>query len=340
MTNPDEPRPESELPEPSPSRLPRWRGFNLTEMFTAGSARAFLESDFAAIRRLGFNFVRLPMDYRCWTDPAEPYAPRAEPLTWIDRAVELGRACGVHVCLNLHRAPGYCVNQGESDGLDLWTEDEAQKQFAFQWSTFARRYRGVSNAQVSFNLVNEPARIGAEAYVPVVRRAVEAIRREDPDRLILADGLDWGNVPVFELADLGIAQSTRGYTPHRVSHYRANWIDSAGWPPPTWPLAAEGEVFDADRLRADRIAPWQALEAAGVGVHVGEFGCYHHTPHDVALAYLGDSLALWREAGWGWALWNFRGAFGVLDSARDDVDYEPFEDRLLDRKMLSLLQAS
>lgn len=71
---------------------------------------------------------------------------------------------------------------------------------------------------------------------------------------------------------------------------------------------------------------------------VGEFGCFNKTPHDVALRWLEDSLANWRECGWGWALWNFRGSFGILDSGRGDVDYEDFHGHKLDRKMLELLQ--
>jgi endoglucanase len=53
-----------------------------------------------------------------------------------------------------------------------------------------------------------------------------------------------------------------------------------------------------------------------------------------------DNLTLWKEAGWGWALWNFRGAFGVLDSGRADVKYEEFRGHQLDREMLELLKAS
>ena len=59
-----------DLPEPTPKDLPRWRGFNLLEKFMAGNPRPFREEDFDWIADLGFNFVRLPMDYRCWTDPA------------------------------------------------------------------------------------------------------------------------------------------------------------------------------------------------------------------------------------------------------------------------------
>lgn len=75
-----------------------------------------------------------------------------------------------------------------------------------------------------------------------------------------------------------------------------------------------------------------------MGVHVGEFGVYNRTPHDVALAFLEDLLALWEAAGWGWALWNFRGPFGVLDSEREDVDYEDWHGHDLDREMLDLLR--
>ncbi len=54
-------------PEPTARELPRWRGFNLLEMFYKGSSTGpFKEDDFRLISELGFNFVRLPMDYRVW----------------------------------------------------------------------------------------------------------------------------------------------------------------------------------------------------------------------------------------------------------------------------------
>jgi endoglucanase len=51
-----------------------------------------------------------------------------------------------------------------------------------------------------------------------------------------------------------------------------------------------------------------------------------------------DCLALWKDAGWGWSLWELRGGFGVLDSQRADVEYESFRGHKLDREMLNLLQ--
>lgn len=337
--------PPTDLPPALHAKLPRWRGFNLLEKFTIewGNKNApFREDDFKLIAEWGFNFVRLPMDYRCWIKDGDWRSFDETRLKEIDQAVEWGRVHGIHVCLNFHRGPGYCVNPPK-EPKDLWTDPEAQAVCALHWATFAKRYKGIPNARLSFDLLNEPNDMPNEKYAKVARLLVAAIRKEDPDRLIISDGTYWGNKPVPELADLKIAQSTRGYAPMQISHFKASWIGGSDtWAVPTWPLTLgkDGkDVWDRDRLWRDQIEPWKKLEAQGVGVHVGEWGAFSHTPHDVALAWMKDCLANWEKAGWGWSLWNFRGSFGVLDSGRKDVAYEEFRGHKVDRKMLDLLRA-
>jgi endoglucanase len=140
--------------------------------------------------------------------------------------------------------------------------------------------------------------------------------------------------------DLGIAQSTRGYEPTPISHYKASWVHGSDtWPVPTWPLKeSDKRMVNKDTLRKERIEPWKELEQKGVGVHVGEWGAFNRTPHKVVLAWMRDNLDLWKEAGWGWSLWELHGSFGVLDSEREDVQYEAFRGQKLDREMLTLLQ--
>jgi endoglucanase len=326
--------------EPTAAKLPRWRGFNLLEKFFDQNNRPFVESDFAWIAEWGFDFVRLPLSYRCWSSPDDWRRLREPALKEIDQAVEFGRRHQIHINLNFHRAPGYCVNP-PTEPFDLWKDESALKACAYHWAHFAERYKGIPNTRLSFNLLNEPGKIPEEAYVRVVRRLVKEIRARDPGRLIIADGLEWGRLPVPGIVDLKIAQSTRGYDPSRLTHYRANWVKGAdGWPEPTWPLQEpNGPRWDKARLQQVRIEPWRALARKRVGVHVGEWGAHQHTPHPVVLAWMRDCLSLWKEAGWGWALWNFRGSFGVLDSGRRDADYEDFRGHKLDHKMLALLRA-
>jgi len=324
------------------AKLPRWRGFNLTEKFVARPAGnpAFPDADFASLHEWGFDFVRLPMSYLCWSSHEDMRQMREPQLKHLDEAVASGQKHRIHVCFNFHRAPGYCVNP-PAEPLNLWKDEEALEACAFQWSTLARRFKGVPAERLSFDLLNEPANVSEADYARVVKQLVQAIRAEDPDRLIIADGLQWGREPVFSLVDLNIAQSTRGYEPMQISHHNANWVQGSDkWPTPTWPLKQwDGKIIDQAFLKKDRIEPWQKLESKGVGVHVGEWGAHNRTPHDVTLAWMRDQLALWRDAGWGWALWNLRGSFGVLDSGRSDVQYEDFRGSKLDRKMLAVLQA-
>lgn len=334
---------------PTKWSLPRYRGFNLLEKFSGrGPRRPFVEKDFEIMAEWGFDFARLPMSYWHWASKDDWFMIQEEVLEDIDQVLEWGRQYKIHINLNLHRIPGYCINGRDQEPVDLYddTPDHMQRALegaVFHWRLFARRYRGIPSTQLSFDLINEPPHLPQETrHVEVVRTLVEAIRQEDPQRLIIADGEDVGRTPIWGIADLGVVQSTRGYDPVSVSHYQAPWMSSGAFQTkqaPTWPLQADdGTLWDKDFLKEKLIAPWKALENRGVPVHVGEWGCYNKTPHAVALRWMNDWLELWKEAGWGHALWNLRGDFGVLDSRRDDVQYEPFKGHQLDRKMLELIR--
>jgi endoglucanase len=339
---------------PAPTPVPRWRGFNLQEKFThrPGEWTAvdpewdrrnepFRESDFALVAELGFNFVRLPMSYLCWTNPNDPYRLLEPALRHIDRAVHWGRQYGIHVCINFHRAPGFSINAAlAAEPWNLWTDPKAQDIFTHHWRAFAQRYRAVPSSQLSFNLINEPNRCTAAQYDSTIRRAVQAIREVDLDRLVMIDGLFVeAMLPVDSLANLPNAvHSTRGYAPFKLSHYLAPW---AGTPRalPEWPFTKDGAVeWDKSVLHRWCIQPWLDFERLGARVFVGEWGCWNRTPHAVALEWMRDFLDLWRQTGWGWALWCFRGSFGILDSGRADVKYETWRGHKLDRKMLELLR--
>ena len=489
-------QPSLAVVEPSWKRLPQWRGFNLLEKFMQPSGnKRFVEDDFRMMHDWGFDFVRLPMDYRNWIVDGDWERIDEAVLKEIDEAVEFGDRYGIHVCMNFHRAPGYTV-ASPPEPKPLWTDHDAQRVCAMHWRTFARRYRDQPNHRVSFNLFNEPSDVPLPEYVATVQRICDVIREESPERLIICDGLGWGTKPCMELLPLEVAQATRGYTPMEISHYQANWVNSADFPTPQWPMpsgtpgtlygsskpelaepmriagpfptatrlrmkigtvstlaqlivtadgatifekqficgpekgygdggsaewekavhmeewncwqniynvdceveipagtraveirvgdgdwlhlreigltpgatggtvgeavrpfrstwgekptplaydaaanrVAGGMVMDREWLRTNCIEPWKVAEAAGIGVMVGEFGAYSRTPHDVTLAWLEDNLANWKDAGWGWAMWNLRGGIGILNSDRADVKYENFHGRQLDRAMLELLQ--
>lgn len=463
-------------------------GFNLMEKIAANGMNSvpYREEDFALIKEFGFNYIRLPVDYRCYTEANDWLSFREDVLRDFDQAIAWGEKYGIHVTLALHRAPGYCVNP-PPEAEDLWTSDEALAAFTAHWEMFARRYESVPAARLSFNLVNEPSGTTPENVMRVYRHVVAAIHRVNPARVVFLDGVDGGGKTLPELASLpNVIQSGRGYF-FPVTHYRASYRDVSRefMPTPSWPVQpafnaflygpfwkkdglnqplvlrgsfpaqtlldvrvlivstkatlvvkADGkpvfekrfepkdgvgewakavyapkwqiyqnvynhlytvvlpvaakeislELTDGDWLRltelgltlrhrerrvlpgdfrprriqqpydisangslvappdfdglaplADIFGPLDEVKAAGGAVFMGEFGCYSKTPHDVALAYTQSLLERCKAKGVGWAMWNFRGEFGVLDSNRADVTYEAYKGHKLDRKLMDLL---
>jgi aryl-phospho-beta-D-glucosidase BglC (GH1 family) len=108
---------------------------------------------------------------------------------------------------------------------------------------------------------------------------------------------------------------------------------------PTWPLKDDkGKVICDRQTLETTFHPWADLSSHGVPIHFGELGCYKHTPPDVVLAWFADTLDILGELNSGWALWNFRGPFGVLDTERSGTKFENWQGHQLDRPLLTLLQ--
>ena len=348
--------------------LPRWRGFNILDNFSPRRYRAnaerfaATEQDFKWMADWGFDFVRIPMAYPSYLEynpasgdditPEETVIFREEAVEAVEQIVYAANKYKLHVSLNLHRAPGFCINAGFREPFNLWKDDAAQQAFYTHWDMWAKRFKNVSPDLLSFDLVNEPCykedmndqfarstAIPGETYRKVAIGCLEVIHQQNPDRLVVADGNHGGSLVTPELNDLNIGQSCRGYYPHYVSHYRASWVwqnpDDA--PMPVWPGVIDGKEFNRKVLE-DFYQPWIDLVGQGVGVHCGECGCYRETPHEVFLAWFNDQLDILTQNGIGWGLWNFRGDFGVINSGRKDIEYEDFHGQKLDRKLLTLLQ--
>lgn len=343
--------------------LPRWKGFNLLDFFSpeAANDKNFTsEEQFKWMRDWGFDFVRIPIAYPSYLKidrtknitQDDVYKISNEAVDKIDALVARAHKYSLHVSLNLHRAPGYCINAGFHEPYNLWKDEAAQKAFYFHWAMWAKKYKNVSKDKISFDLLNEPAMredmndqharssaVPGDIYRKVAKAAAEAIRKENPDHLVIADGNQVGTKPIPEIIDLNIGQSCRGYHPGQISHYKAPWAnkDVNNLPEPKWPGQVGSQYLSREMLESF-YKPWTDIMQQGVGVHCGECGCWNKTPHAVFLSWFSDVLDILKEADIGFALWNFVGDFGVIDSRRADVEYQDWYGHKLDKKLLDLLQ--
>ena len=339
------------LPAVAGAKTP-WRpkerlcGFNLLGMFcqtkmAEGDKRIFgyfPEDRFRWMKGWGFNFARLPLDYRFFIKDGDWMQLDEAQLKKLDQAVAYGRKYGIHVNIDFHRAPGYCCN-APMEPKSLFVDPEPQEAFTRLWRALAKRYKGISNDKLTFDLVNEPATVkGYDAtparYAAVARRAIAAIREEDAERFIMSDGWRWGNEPIKELRPLpyNVGESVHCYSPHPLTHYGVRQAKEVPvWPPKDW--SGTGKEW----LEQKYFAAWEPYRQAGDFLHLGEFGFYYRPPHKVVMAWLEDVLKICKERNLGWAMWNLDGKFGLMDNGRTDCVFEDFEGHKLDRQALDLL---
>jgi endoglucanase len=323
-------------------------GFNAQWAFLTSRNEEPLEPnrrmlDFMA--QYGFNFLRIPIDYRFWMESVTPEnigKINHKFLDMVDRYVEESIARGIHISINLHRAPGYVITGWETEATNLWEDAIAQDAFESLWTEATVRYRGLHPTKMSFDLVNEPPDIGQRGFARdkhehLIRRIHAAIREIDPQRIVVINGLAGGHLAMPELADLDAIHSGRGYQPMLVSHYRAEWWDgSIGMPVPTYPCEYEGKWWDRTGLW-DFYEPWREVQSQGRPIHIGEFGCYKYTDNEVALRWFRDIFDIYRELGWGYSMWEFEGNFGIASHGRPGVKYETIEGFEVDRDLLNLM---
>jgi endoglucanase len=347
-------------------QLPIWYGFNILEKFYRNDK--FLELDFARAAEWGFNFFRLPMDYHCWIIGNDPFKLNEKVLKDIDEAVTLSKKYSIHLNMCFHCAPGFTVNASVKEPFNLWKDEEAQAACEFHWRLFAKRFKGVSNKFVSFNLVNEPYGTTMDIYRKFVERMLEAIWDEDEKRLVIADGLIIGGhyIPVLGIENPLFGQSFHVYEPPWITHIMAGWAGIWGSydEQPVYPGEApnldkylsklplnSGSSRELSRWKGVRIdrswlenwmRPWiEFREQTGSLIHVGELGTYtYKVPRQTQLNWFNDVLSILNENKLGWAMWNFRGPFGIINTGREEFHSETLRNGdQLDRQLLDLVRS-
>jgi len=324
-------------------------GFNFQWMYTWGPDRKPEPADEKALDFLaefGFNFVRIPIDYRFWAKGFDYFHPDECMFEYIDQYLQACRSRRIHMSLNLHRAPGYCTNRNDLEKHNLWLDEIAQHAFISLWGAFASRYKAVASQFFSFDLVNEPPNPGEYGmtranHAALIRRTVSAIRAIDPQRKISIDGLGGGYLAMPELANLGVTHSARGYHPMPITHHQATWwAGHVHAPAPKYPgLIWQGRIWNRAALR-NCYKSWRDVEKRGAAIHIGELGCFKQTPNDIAIRWFTDLLDVLKEFRWGYAMWNFRGPFGIIEHGRPGAKLEFLPGQHVDRVLLDLMLQS
>ena len=124
------------------------------------------EEDIRKIASMGFDHVRLAIDYEVLED--EYGRTREEGFAYVTRVVEWCKRQGLNIVLDLHKAYGYDFNNaGDKKKNILFTNKMVQKRFVKLWIKIAEHY--ANETHVAFELLNEV----------VEQENAEALQREE-----------------------------------------------------------------------------------------------------------------------------------------------------------------
>lgn len=173
----------------------------------------FSKDDAAFLKTIGANIVRIPFHYKLLEGPESETV-----LRLLDDTLSFCAENSLYAVLDLHSAPGgqnpdwHCDNPSGFAGL--WEEPALYNRLAEVWKTLARRYRNHTEI-LGFDLLNEPTdpENRTKEMVDLYRILIEAVRSEDPERIVFLEGLQYGRNfrPLLTLQGPNIAYSFHNY---------------------------------------------------------------------------------------------------------------------------------
>ncbi|HUC84748.1 MAG TPA: glycoside hydrolase family 5 protein [Candidatus Acidoferrales bacterium] len=324
-------------------RAAKWflRGANLGDYLETppGSSWGVKVSadEFAAMKREGFDHVRIPIGWHHYTGPGPDYTLRPEIFAKVDFAVTNALQNKLAVMINIHHF----------DKLDR-DPTNAAAEFLAIWRQIAVHYEAFS-PRLAFELDNEPHDQATTAVMnPIYAQAITEIRQSNPHRTIFVEPGGWGSIP--ELKNLvlppddNVIVSVHCYDPFFFTHQGADWtggitpVTGIIFPgPPPQPLAPDpalklnsdlqdwisqyntlptnrnpsSPIAFADRLKY--IHQWS--EYYHRPIHLGEFGAYTRADEQSRVNFYRAFRIAAEQNKLGWCIWDWSAGFRYWDRA-------------------------
>jgi len=316
------------------SSAPFTKGVNFSDWFESFSAQAipftkYTEQDFANVKSLGADVVRLPVRMHSMTGGAPDYAIDPLLFKFLDIAVDWAEKYGIYIIIDNHSFDPIASTSNDIDKILLPV-----------WAQMAMRYKDRSN-YVVYEILNEPHGISDKRWGEVQGMAIETIRKIDQKHVIIVGGTDYNSIgklasiPVYK--DDKIIYTFHFYDPHIFTHQGATWGEPsmaslAGVPFPydakrmpktpndlkgTWIEGALREYeWDAkfNKLRSTLDKTVTFSKTRNVPIFCGEFGVYmiNSKNNDRVRWYKFVTDAL-DKRNISRASWDYFGGFGIFN---------------------------
>jgi len=262
------------------------------------------EGDLAFLEKCGFNFVRLPFNYRHFESDLAPGQWLEGGFHRLEQTVSQCRKHNLRVLLDLHAAPGAQArdqNAGSAYGETyFWYHKQFLDRATALWKELARRYSGDA-AVAGYNLLCEPVTHDPPRLNTFYLQTIHAIREVDRDHLIVLDGNYWAR-------DVACLEDRLFEDPQVITALHHYYDQTPAFAHLTeYPGTADGKVCDRTALAATLIGEYDQKRIPRP-VIAAEFGVVRTNPQPFAvqLAITRDLISIFEEKGWGWAMWCYK----------------------------------
>jgi endoglucanase len=300
-------------------------------------------NDLQAIHRMGFTYIRFGMDPAIFSRHALN-SPDAEAI-WkrIDAAVD--------TAMDAHLMVMFVVFPNDEYKQQLATQRGAD-QFIALWVALAQHFAARDPERFFFELMNEPEVQDPYRWIGLQNAAIAAIRKTDRKHTIIATAAHYSGLDdllvVEPSPDTNVIYNFHFYEPYPFTHQGATW-GSSEWPyfknipyPATVEQITEISKTIADdharyilylygsggwneqsfRDRLAFAADW--AKERNLPLICNEFGAFRDTaPLDSRARFLQDVRVALEKNGIGWAMWDYRGNFGLVTHHGSDLIVDP-----------------
>ncbi len=295
------------------------------------------DSQFARIRRAGFDHIRVPVDPLLFGWTWRPGA-RLRDEGRLRAGIVAAVRAGLDVVVDFH----------PDDAASRWIENDPSGEEAVVelWEALVTALAPLGPEHLAFEVMNEPQFYRhADRWARMQHAVLAAIRARAPHHLVVLTGAQGGSgaglMALAPEADRNVEYTFHFYLPYVFTHQGASWMADDPNTAATWvrglayPAARVSEAtptllperrsfaarevakyladgWDAGRIRAlfEPVAGWARAHHVRVGC--GEFGVLRaYVDQASRYRWMKDVRTTAEANTMGWTVWDYAGAFGI-----------------------------
>ena len=199
--------------------------------YDVGHFESFItEKDIADIASLGFDHVRVPVDYNVLEDEEGSEIPSG--FGYLEHCRQWCEKNGLNMLIDLHECYGYSFDplKKDMDRKKFFYDRTLQERFFNLWKRIAGMFSGYPD-QVAFEPLNEVVLFEVrDAWNDVLRQYIKLIRSIAPESYIVVGGVFYNSVMTVKYLDVPvddrIVYNFHCYEPTVFTHQGAYWQEN------------------------------------------------------------------------------------------------------------------